>query len=63
MTDKNLDGYTYRRAAADPKRGMTLDELRRFVDGTGHGPDIPGTARVHVITTWRGTIRRLEIHT
>ncbi|MGH9275631.1 MAG: hypothetical protein ACRDZU_13370 [Acidimicrobiales bacterium] len=46
--------------ADDPKRGMTFGELRRFVqDGMRH--DVPDSARVHMVSTWRQTIKKLEV--
>ncbi|TDD25006.1 hypothetical protein E1287_37740 [Actinomadura sp. KC06] len=58
MTDTEI---TYRRTADDTKHGMTLDELRRFLAGSAV-LELPDTARVKVTATWRGTIKRLEIH-
>lgn len=45
--------------AADPRAGMTLDELAAFVQEALR-QDIPGSTVVRQRVTWRGTIRSLE---
>lgn len=45
--------------AADPKQGMTLDELAAFVQAC-HRAEVAGEARVHVRITWSGGIKRAE---
>lgn len=51
---------TLRAAADDPKRGMTLDELARFVQQAMRD-GIDGTATVKVVVTWRSGIKRIEV--
>ena len=50
---------TVKAEAADPKHGMTLDELAQFVQEAFRA-DIPGTTTVKTVATWRGTIKRAE---
>ncbi|MFG2001716.1 hypothetical protein ACGFNU_21450 [Spirillospora sp. NPDC048911] len=46
--------------AADPKHGMTLDELAAFVE-EARGAEIPGTTIVKATATWRSSIKKLEV--
>lgn len=45
--------------AADPKTGMTLDELATYVQEALRA-EVPGEARIHVRVNMRGGIKRLE---
>jgi hypothetical protein len=46
--------------AADPKHGMTLDELAAFVQEAMRS-EIPGTTTVRITSTWRSSIKRAEV--
>ena len=45
--------------AADPKTGMTLDELATYVQEALRA-EVPGDARIHVRVNMRGGIKRVE---
>ena len=49
-----------RQDAADPKRGMTLDEVAAFVQEAMR-QEIPGETIIRQTTTWKQSIKRLEI--
>lgn len=51
---------TVKAEAADLKRGMTLDELAAFVQAAMRS-EIPGTATVRMTSTWRSSIKRIEV--
>jgi hypothetical protein len=51
---------TVKAEAADPKRGMTLDELAAFVQEAMRA-EIPGTTVVKAVATWRSNIKRAEV--
>lgn len=51
---------TVRAEAADPKHGMTLDELATFVQEAMRA-EIPGTTVVRATATWRASIKRAEV--
>lgn len=51
---------TVRRDAADPKHGMTLDELAGFVQQAMRS-GVPGATTVRIVSTWRSSIKRAEV--
>ncbi len=51
---------TVRQAAADPKHGMTLDEVAAFVQEAMR-QEVPGDTVVKMAATWKSSIKRLEI--
>lgn len=51
---------TVKAEAADPKHGMTLDELAAFVQEAMRA-EIPGTTVVRATATWRASIKRAEV--
>lgn len=46
--------------AADPKHGMTLDELAAFV-AEARRAEIPGGTTVKATATWRSSIKKLDV--
>jgi hypothetical protein len=50
---------TVQAEAADPKLGMTLDELAAYVQEALRA-EVPGDARIHVRVNFKGGIRRVE---
>ncbi|WP_165975225.1 hypothetical protein [Actinomadura rubrisoli] len=51
---------TVKHDAADPKHGMTLDELAAFIQEAMRA-EIPGDTIVHSTATWRSSIKRIEV--
>lgn len=60
MKDALTTEKTVKAEAADPKHGMTLDELAAFVQKALR-EDVPGHTTVKIVATWRGTIKRTEV--
>jgi hypothetical protein len=50
---------TIGRPAADPKAGMSLDELAGFVTAAMRA-DVPGDAIIHAKVSMRGAVKHLE---
>ncbi|MFI7125973.1 hypothetical protein ACIBQ1_09785 [Nonomuraea sp. NPDC050153] len=50
---------TVKADAADPKLGMTLDELAAYVD-EARNAEVPGGAHLHVRVNMRGGIKTVE---
>lgn len=61
MSDAVTTEKTVKAGAADPKHGMTLDELAAFVQEAMRA-EIPGTTVVKTVATWRSTIKRAEVN-
>lgn len=52
--------HTITAEAADPRAGMTLEEVMQFLVQAGEA-GIPRSAPVKVNTGWRSQVRRIEV--
>lgn len=51
---------TVKATATDPRHGMTLDEVAAFVQAAMKA-EMPGGTVVKQTTTWKGSIKKLEV--